>query len=150
MRTILTTLCFLIASMTAPFAFQVVEQFTPDNVDSVRVNIKDGAKEGCWTNLGEVKRYAEDKLEIAGYAVASKDMQRTAKSFELAISVNSGRGVANGCYGSVAFQIYTPRWVDGMYGHFVVGSGGAVFSGQINTNQLVLEYLQGFFDAFPK
>ena len=29
--------------MTAPFAFQVVEQFTPDNVDSVRVNIKDHA-----------------------------------------------------------------------------------------------------------
>jgi len=62
--------------MTASYAFQVVKQFTPSNVDSVAVSINDGADDGCWTNLVEAKRYAEDKLELAGFKVRSKGIVR--------------------------------------------------------------------------
>ena len=148
MRTILTTLCLLFASMTASYAFQVVKQFTPSNVDSVAVSINDGADDGCWTNLVEAKRYAEDKLELTGFKVRSKVDSWTLKAYLMSISVNSTRGI-NGCFGSVSFQIYQPIYSKGMYGHLEVGKGGSVFTGQKNANQLVLNYTRMFFDAFP-
>lgn len=148
MRTILTTLCLLFASMTASYAFQVVKQFTPSNVDSVAVSIADGADNGCWTNLGEVKRYAEDKLELAGFTLRSTKDSWTPKGYLMTITVTSSRGYS-GCFGSVAFQIYQPNWVEGMYGHLEVGKGGSVFTGQENANQLVLNYTRMFFDELP-
>ena len=72
MKTILTAVCLLLTSMTASYSFGIVKQFTPNNVKSIRVNINDGASDGCWTNLMEVKRYAEDKLELVGYRIWRK------------------------------------------------------------------------------
>ena len=56
MKTLLTAICLLIASMTASYSFTVNEQVTPSKIDSIAVYINDGAKGGCWTNLGEAKR----------------------------------------------------------------------------------------------
>ena len=150
MKTILTAVCFLIASMSASYSFSIIKTFTPNNVKSVKVEIYDGAKEGCWTNLGEVKRYAEDKLELAGYRIWKKSDIDAADQdrYYLSINVNSGRG--NGCYGAVDFKIYRIHWIDEIYGHFTVGDGITVFSGQKNANQLVLESLRSFLKKLPK
>ena len=37
------------------------ERFTVKGVP-LYVNIMDDAKDGCWTNIGEVRTYIEDKL----------------------------------------------------------------------------------------
>ncbi len=150
MKTILTAVCLLLTSMTASYSFGIVKQFTPNNVKSIRVNINDGASDGCWTNLMEVKRYAEDKLELAGYRIWKKSNYDAADrdSYYLSITVTSQR--KNYCYGSVAFQIYRTHWIDDVYGHFEVGSGGSVFIGQDNANQIVLRYLGLFFNELPK
>jgi len=148
MKQFLIAVCLLFASMTASNAFFIVEQFTPEKVDSVSVVISDGAVDGCWTNLGEAKRYAEDKLELAGFTVRSTKDDWTPKGYQMAISVTSSR--SNGCFGSVSFQIYQPNWIDGVFGHFEVGNGGSVFTGAENANQTVLKYLRRFFDALPK
>ena len=149
-KTILTAVCLLFASMTASYSFDMSEQVTPSKIHSIAVYINDGAKDGCWTNLGEAKRYAEDKLELAGYRIWKKsDIDASDQDrYYLSINVNSGRG--NGCYGAVDFKIYRIHWIDEIYGHFTVGDGITVFSGQKNANQLVLESLRSFLKKLPK
>ena len=36
------------------------------DIGPMQVSMRDFASGGCWTNIKEVKDYAEDKLEIAG------------------------------------------------------------------------------------
>ena len=51
-------------------SFAWSEKFYPDitldKIGNIEVVIRDGAVDGCWTNIKEVKNYAEGKLEIAG------------------------------------------------------------------------------------
>ncbi|MDB4071339.1 hypothetical protein N9512_02630 [Amylibacter sp.] len=150
MKTILTAVCLLIASMTASYSFEVSKQVTPSKIDSIAVFINDGAKQGCWTNLGEAKRYAEDKLELAGFTVRSSNDKWTPKGYALEISVASNRVSSADCYGNISITLYQPNWIDGVYGHFEVGEGGGVYMGYKNANQNVLDYIQRFIDAFPK
>ena len=150
MKTILTAICLLIASMTASYSFTVNEQVTPSKIDSIAVYINDGAKDGCWTNLGEAKRYAEDKLELAGFTVRSSNDKWTPKGYALAITINSRRTNYSDCYGYISLSLYQPNWIEGVYGNFVVGSGGRSFNGYENTNQLILDRIQAFIKVFPK
>ena len=149
-RTTFTAICLLIASMTASYSFEVSEQVTPSKIDSIAVYINDGAKDGCWTNLGETKRYAEDKLELAGFTVRSSKDKWTPKGYALEITITSRRTDYSECYGYISLSLYQPNWVDGVYGNFVVGGGGGSFAGYENTNQLILDRIQVFIKAFPK
>ena len=150
MKRFLTAVCLLIASMTASYSMEVSKKVTPSKIDSIAVYINDGAKQGCWTNLGEVKRYAEDKLELAGFTVRSSKDNWTPKGYALEISVVSNRTSSTDCYGSISLSLYQPNFIDGVFGHFEVGTGGGVFLGYKNANQNVLDYIQKFIDAFPK
>ena len=150
MKTILTTVCLIIASMTASHSMGVSRQVIPSKIDSVVVYINDGARDGCWTNLGEAKRYAEDKLELAGFTVRSKEDTSTDNGYTLEIRINSGRTSSSNCYGSVNLSLYQTNFIDCVFGDFEVGYGGGVFIGHANANQLVLKYLQKFFKAFPE
>ena len=149
-RTTFTAICLLIASMTASYSFEVSEQVTPSKIDSIAVYINDGASDGCWTNLGEAKRYAEDKLELAGFTVRSSNDKWTPKGYALEISITSSRMTYSDCYGYISLSLYQPSWVDGVYGHFVVGSEGGAFNGYENANQIILDNIQEFIKAFPK
>ena len=150
MKTILTAVCLLIASMTASYSMEVSKKVTPSKIDSIAVYINDGAKQGCWTNLGEAKRYAEDKLELAGFTVRSSNDKWTPKGYALEIIINSRRTNYSECYGYISLSLYQPNWIDGVYGGFEVGSGGGIFLGYENANQNVLDFIQKFIDAFPK
>jgi hypothetical protein len=46
---------------------------TLDKIGNIEVVIRDGAVDGCWTNIKEVKNYAEGKLEIAGAKLFEPD-----------------------------------------------------------------------------
>ena len=150
MKQFLTAVCLLFASMTASYSFEVSEQVTPSKIDSIAVYINDGAKDGCWTNLGEAKRYAEDKLELAGFTVRSSNDKWTPKGYALEITITSRRTNYSDCYGYIRISLYQPTWIDGVYGHFEVGSDGGSFNGYENTNQLILDNIQKFIKAFPK
>ena len=150
MKQFLTAVCLLFASMSASYSMEVSEKVTPSKIDSIAVYINDGAKQGCWTNLVESKRYAEDKLELAGFTVRSLKDKWTPKGYALEISVSSRRTPSADCYGSIGLKLYQPNYIDGVFGHFEVGVGGGVFLGYKNANQNVLDYIQKFIDAFPK
>lgn len=41
----------------------------PSDFEGAYVWIVDNATNGCWTNIGEARKYAEDQLELAGFKV---------------------------------------------------------------------------------
>ncbi|WP_425085789.1 hypothetical protein [Ruegeria profundi] len=44
----------------------------PSDFDGAFVRIVDDATNGCWTNIGEVRKYAEDQLALAGFTVVEE------------------------------------------------------------------------------
>lgn len=46
--------------------------WSPTDFKGAWVSIIDKAENGCWTNIGEVKTYAADQLELAGFKVVEE------------------------------------------------------------------------------
>jgi hypothetical protein len=107
----------------------------PTTVESISVEILDSAIEGCWTNLREVREYAEEKLRIAGYEVESNGGE-----YSFGISVNAFR--LNGreeCVGAIGVQIYSSSTRRGVFGFHEIGNHGGVYIKPGNLNNDVLE-----------
>ncbi len=107
----------------------------------ISIQILDGAKNGCWTNIGEVKRYAEDKLELAGARVTSENNYLWAPSATLEIEVNAVRAKNGNCLGMLYTSIVS-KSNQGSYFHIQVFSRlNNIFSGYQNANELALEHV---------
>jgi hypothetical protein len=123
----------------------VSKGFVPANVSLITVNIDDQANDGCWTNIGEVKRYAEDKLELAGLKVSRDRFENYEdnKHFILNVLVTVNR--LNGtCYGDINLNLFKGTWVNNIGGLFYAGKYGANFTGYENVNQYTLELIGVF------
>lgn len=48
----------------------------PSDYDGAFVRIIDDATNGCWTNIGEVRKYAEDQLALAGFKVVEEPEEK--------------------------------------------------------------------------
>ena len=70
----------------------------------VVVGICDEAKDGCWTNLGEVKRYAEDKLMLKGANVVY-DMDDANLVLNILVKTISIQEFPNNCIGQVEINL---------------------------------------------
>ena len=123
----------------------VSKGFIPANVSLVSVVIYDNAGDGCWTNIGEVKRYAEDKLELAGFKVSREKFQyyEDHKHYTLNISMRSKRAVS-ACFGDVKLQIVKYIQENNMEGMYLVGQYSSNFTGAENANKLTLELIGDF------
>ena len=124
----------------------VSKEFTPSNVDEINVQIVDDAGEGCWTNIGEVKRYAEDKLELAGHNVyrKRKDGWTGFKHYKLRIQIIANRKQFKDCYGAYNIKLYKLNKTDGVNGAFLVGEILGSFNAYQNVNQLTLKEVGDF------
>ena len=80
----------------------VLKEFTPANVSSISVTIDDKATDACWTNISEVKRYAEDKLELSSFNVVrgSDGIRASGSHFVFFLQVHAYRHQGL-CYGNV-------------------------------------------------
>ena len=116
----------------------VSKQFVPSNVSKITVEISDQANDGCWTNIGEVKRYAEDKLELAGHKVLrEKFVGYDDRHYELYITVIANRHETK-CYGSYDFNISKQITDNKVGGIFSAGRFNGNFTGYENINQHIL------------
>ena len=70
----------------------------------VVVGIYDEAKDGCWTNLGEVKRYAEDKLMLKGANVVY-DIDDANLVLNILVKTISIQEFPNNCIGQVEINL---------------------------------------------
>ena len=121
----------------------VADNVNPSSLGGIEVEIIDDADDGCWTNLGEAKTYAADKLGILGYEVVQKWSSGDA-SFQ--IYVNSERDSDNVCYGNVNVIIYIARTTDRIFGYHRVGKTGSIFKRPNNANSIVLEQIKTLID----
>lgn len=145
----------LIAALAWPSSDAVVAQdsynppYTKENISPVRVALRDGAVNGCWTNINEVKDYTEGQLELAGIEVTDENAART----YLRVKVLSERMQNGACYGNI--EISLEGWVNWKDGRAYVqlASIDAPFSSAKNANTAILDtvknYIGGFFAALP-
>ncbi len=122
---------------------------TTDNVPGVEVVVHDDAVGGCWTNIGEAKTYAEDKLRELGYSIFVEDENaEDGKQMDFYITVNSGRSALGTCYGAVTIELLAPAELTYSKGrsYAVLGDIGYTFVGRENANVLVLEVIKKLTD----
>ena len=140
-KLLLTTLMVLFS--TKVFAEGYYFDPFADNSFSIKdkkiaVGIYDEAKGGCWTNLGEVKRYAEDKLMLKG-AVIADDIDDARLVLDIYVKTISVEEYPENCIGQIEIVLLKGiksngyRWVGTM------AKSGGLFVQQKPTNVMVLE-----------
>ena len=91
----------------------VSSDVNPKSVGTIYVLLEDNAKGGCWTNLREVREYAEEKLRIAGYSTAAKD-----KIYEARLFVDVLAYKSNGqCLGAIRAALIKLNSLEGVFGY---------------------------------
>ena len=137
-----TTSLLMFATQASAF---VSKGFIPANVSQIHVVINDSASDGCWTNIGEVKRYAEDKLRLAGFNVPEGNFEGydDIKHYVFVISITAQR---NGglCFGAIDLNIQRATSLNSIIGMFSLGAGSSIFSGMQNVNQGALEIIGNY------
>ena len=138
-------ICALSLSLQASKAHAwVSDNVSPSSLGAIEVEIIDDAEDGCWTNIGESKAYAKDKLELLGYEVVSKWSLGDAT---FSISVLSERMIdGNSCYGSITVDLYIAQTAGRVFGYHKVGSNNFVFIRSSNANNLILNRIKGMID----
>jgi len=125
----------------------IFKDFVPANVSKIHVDIVDHAKEGCWTSIGEVKRYTEDKLRLAGFNVPMDnfDGYEDKQHYVFVITISSQRN-AGLCFGVIEIDITRATSLDSIIGMFSLGGGSSIFSGMQNVNRSALEIVGNFME----
>ena len=140
------------------------EEFLYDNritaedlksIQSVEIKLVDNATGACWTNLKEVREYAEEKLRMKGIKVSSRKSELNAirKTYQLIINVHSVRLWQDGsgpCIGSAEVDLYSWFNVNG-WGHVAaLGSLRTGLAHETNSNRRVVSLVGDVFDRLPK
>tara|TARA_B110000003_G_scaffold270433_1_gene302868 strand:+ start:1672 stop:2133 length:462 start_codon:yes stop_codon:yes gene_type:complete len=81
------------------------------NMENVKVELNDEVSGACWTNLKEVREYAEEKLRMKGAKVVSDRTDfpmAVVNTYNLEITAMGWRlkGLNNGCVGMIHVQLY--------------------------------------------
>ena len=144
-RLLITAMFVLFGSQASAW---VSKGFKPNKVSQIAIVVQDDATNGCWTNIGEVKRYAEDKLELAGHNVyrKRKDGWVGYRHYKLAIQIISNRTPFNLCFGAVRLLLYKANKTEDIAGLFTAGELHMPFVGKQNLNQYVLEKVGDFME----
>ena len=86
-------------------------------INCVLVSIADGATGACWTNLKDVREYAEEKLRIKGVKIFGENRKlEPRKDYVLEIGVNAARLYQDGsgpCVGVARVSLYTVAFIEG-------------------------------------
>ena len=164
MRTILIALLMTLATQAgAEFFYANSEAESPKRLSklelqnySVTVTLNDFATGACWTNLKEVREYAEEKLKIAGLKVLPNNdiSDADTKLYTFAINLIAARVYADGsgpCVGSSSVEMAGWTFVNGLPHIAVLGRRQMSISSQRqNYNRSMIDVLEKVFADFPK
>jgi len=147
MRTFLIALLMTLATQAGA---EVMTYKDLKNLKHIEVIIQDSAKNACWTNLTESRKYAEEKLRVAGATLfrPGRDKLVLGEYYGLIIEVRSRRSKSfNTCYGSMRIAISTPFSLNGKIHEATGFAYSSIFSGfSENVNKGVIESIQEFFE----
>ncbi|WP_170507440.1 hypothetical protein [Ruegeria arenilitoris] len=126
---------------------------TPSVFKQAIVKVYDGASDGCWTNIGESKRYAEDQFKLAAFNVVEDYSSETLSlgDAEISVLVSSER-FGSGCYGSLRVEVRTSLYF-ALADTYVLGNVGAPlgqdFNGYDNANLIALNAIKDHAENRP-
>jgi hypothetical protein len=117
---------------------------SPDNVRFIQVRLADDATGACWTNLQEVREYAEERLRIRNYQVVDNLELARVPDFWFWVGVGAQRDPLDACDGAISVSVQSMAPVDEFYGKFVLFPEvtTVVSSAGENLNRRVLEAVQ--------
>ena len=117
---------------------------TLDKIGNIEVVIRDSAVDGCWTNIKEVKNYAEGKLEIAGAKLfePDNDLYLAGINNGFYIKVNAMRMDNGICFGNVSVFIGGLAMVRDILGIVKYSSTDAIAGDPKNLNISILNHVQ--------
>ena len=147
MRTILIALLMTLATQVGA---EYMTYKDLKNLKHIEVIIQDSAKNACWTNLTESRKYAEEKLRVAGATLFRPDRDEKIQGdyCALVLEVRSKRNSgSNSCYGSIKVAVATPFYINGTWHEATGFAYSSIFSGfSDNVNTGVIESIQKFFE----
>ena len=115
----------------------VSDDLSPVTIGNVSVKIHDEATDGCWTNLGEVKNYAKDKLELKGYKISDTNFEY----YTIYVLVATQRTEEGRCFGSINIQVLKAEISGGIFGFHEVANHGGIFNYAENANNYILNLI---------
>ena len=158
MRYIVLIFIFLATSAAAEKGFFFDEGITADDIKNleVRVELGDNATGACWTNLKEVREYAEEKLRTFGVKVSQVEYTVAEENiYWLKINVYAQRLYKDGsgpCLGNFSYNLIGWHKINGTKHMAFLGvlSSDSSISSSDNFNRPVLVGLEQVFADFPK
>lgn len=142
MRSIVTSLFIILPNILLAEFYDLNKRPDLTVFPELSIQILDGAKNGCWTNIGEVRRYAKDKLELAGVNVTSKNEFLWAPSATLEIEVNGVRAKNGKCVGMLYTSVVSMTNQGPYFNLQVFSRHNNIFSGYQNANELALDHVR--------
>ena len=115
----------------------------PDVVKFVTVKLRDYVTDGCWTNIREVKGYAEEQLRLKGYRVINRG------GWNLNVDVLGQRDDDGLCFGVTRIQLGTRAKALGTEGGFALGEELNVYANYQNINVPVLNDIKKVIGGIP-
>lgn len=119
----------------------------PNQIGPVSIAMNDNAVDACWTNLKEVREYAEEKLRMQGYALSEDS--RAMVDYTLMINVDGYRSKATPtCVGSIIVMLAKGTFESGVFGLHVLHLENVVTTSSLNgnLNDRVIEIVQKTID----
>ena len=128
---------------------QMLDQtISPKEIGPVSVAMNDNASGACWTNLREVREYAEEKLRTRGYELSGDDKDLV--NYTLLINVDGFRSKAEPfCVGSIMVILAKGVEQDEIFGLHMINMENSVATSSLNgnLNQRVIEVVQAAVDS---
>lgn len=114
----------------------------PSSVGTVSVVLSDSIGGACWTNLRDVREYAEEKLRQKRYTVAPDG-----GNYAFTVKVFGGRDKQGWCTYAITIDIESAQVVNGVFGHHVIGARAIVGNRKDNANRVIISTVQEMIGA---
>ena len=124
-------------------------------VKTIKIELVDEAKGACWTNLKEVREYAEEKLRIQGINVVDDYPKSNGRvvfetgMYWLTVTVVGNRWYTDGsgpCTGFLRFSIHTHVWLDSVWHVAILEGSTTGAKNNTNFNNYIIQGLQSLFE----
>lgn len=137
----ITVILGLFFASNASAAF-IAPELKINELSTVTVKIDDQMQDGCWTNLGEVKRYLEDKLRNRGVNVGELEFtDPDLKNYNLVISALGGRLPNDACVGYLSISLWAGTFINGTFHIASIFEDGVLLTSSSNMNNKILDFV---------
>jgi len=144
---------FAVLACSSQVEAEIIDpSFKLSSINDVDIVLNDSSNHACWTNLKEVREYAEEKLRMKGVKVVDKRLPiDLRKGYRLQISTSSSRLYNDGtgpCWGTHIVKLVTVTKINGSWHLAVAGFFNYPRVDLSNSNKDIIEAVSKFLAEF--